>query len=187
MKKALCIIIFFGFILPAHSQETSVETSIYGVQTGFLGLWVHHEGKMTQALAMRTEIGLDAGIWGGTFYDNVGYILIPVITIEPRWYYNLQKREAKGRRTMGNSGNFLSLNTSFRPDWFVISNYANSSVTTNISMVPTWGIRRGLGQHINFEFGIGMGYGYFFAKQQGSPENVHGLVGNFHLRIGYQF
>ncbi len=44
--------------------------------------------------------------------------MTPVITAEPRWYYNLNKRVSKSKNIEGNSGNFISLKTSYHPDWF---------------------------------------------------------------------
>ena len=65
----------------------------------------------------------------------------------------------------GNQGNFLSIKTSYHPDWFVISNYDNINIISDISIIPTWGIRRNIGKHFNSETGIG--YRYILAKMQG--------------------
>lgn len=187
MKKNLFTIILFGITLIAKSQTLSVEKSTYGIQTGFLGIWAHNLSKLTNKIALRSEIGFDSGIWGGSYYDGTGFLMTPVITIEPRLYYNLNKRAQKSRRIDGNSGNFISLKTSYHPDWFVISNTDNLSVISDISIVPTWGIRRNIGEHFTYETGIGIGYRYVFAKQAGFQENESQAALNLHLRIGYRF
>ncbi|MGG5485400.1 hypothetical protein [Gaetbulibacter sp. PBL-D1] len=64
MKQALLILTFFTISLSTQSQTTSVEKSTFGVQTGFLGIWVHNESRLSNSIALRSEIGLDAGIWG---------------------------------------------------------------------------------------------------------------------------
>ena len=179
---ALC-----GMTLIAKPQTASVEKSTYGIQTGFLGIWAHQESKLTNLIALRTEIGFDSGIWGGSFYDGTGFLMTPVITLEPRLYYNLNKRVKKSRRIDGNSGNFISLKTSYHPDWFVISNTENVSVISSISIIPTWGIRRNIGKHFTYETGIGIGYRYAYAKQAGFLENESEGTVNIHLRIGYRF
>lgn len=179
---ALC-----GMTLVAKSQTASVEKSTYGIQTGFLGIWAHNESKLSNSIALRTELGFDSGIWGGSFYDGTGFLMTPVITLEPRLYYNLNKRVKKSRRIDGNSGNFISLKTSYHPDWFVISNTENVSVISDISIIPTWGIRRNVGKHFTYETGIGIGYRYIFAKQAGFLENESEAALNLHLRIGYRF
>ena len=187
MKKIIFILLFFGLTIISTSQNASVEKSTFGIQTGLLGVWVHNESKLSNQIALRSEIGFDSGIWGGTFYDKAGFLLAPVITLEPRWYYNLNKRLKKDRRIDGNSGNFISLKTSFHPDWFVISNYDNLRIVSDISIVPTWGIRRNIGNHFTYETGIGIGYVYYFAKDAGFSENKSDVTVNLHLRVGYRF
>ena len=187
MKKHILTIIFCGLTILAKSQNASVEKSTYGIQTGFLGIWAHNERKLSNQIALRSEIGFDTRIFGGIFYDKTEYVLEPVITAEPRWYYNLNKRVKKNRRIDGNSGNFISLKTSYHPDWFVISNYDNVRIVSDISVVPTWGIRRNIGNHFTYETGIGIGYLYYFSKDAGYSENKSDVAVNLHLRIGYRF
>ncbi|GAL79713.1 hypothetical protein JCM19274_3125 [Algibacter lectus] len=68
-------------------------------------------------------------------------MLAPVIRLEPRWYYNLDKRVSKSRSISGNAGNFLALQTSYHPNWFTISNYDNVEVVNQVSIIPTWGYK----------------------------------------------
>ncbi len=68
---------------------------------------------MASELALRLEIGLDAGIWDGTLFEKTGFVLEPVLTAEPRWYYNLEERERKSKSIGGNSGNFILVKCSF--------------------------------------------------------------------------
>ena len=214
MKKILLTLIFCGLTLTAKSQTASVEESTYGIQTGVLGIWAHNETKLSNQIALRVEIGMDAGFRGGSFYLKNRYLMTPVIRLEPRWYYNLNKRVSKSRNIIGNSGNFLTLQTSYYPNWFVISNYDNIEVADQVSIIPTWGIRRNIGNHFTYETGIGIGYRYIFAKSVEYLAN-EGEVGmaipsssvnsssqsptyfagrnegevalNLHLRIGYRF
>ncbi len=188
MRKILLTLTFCGLTLIAKSQIASVEQSTFGIQTGFLGIWAHNEKKLSNQIALRSELGFDTGVWGDDSNDGIGFLLAPVITLEPRWYYNLIKREIKSRRIDGNSGNFISLKTSYHPDWFVLSDYDNVSIISNISIVPTWGIRRNIGYHFTYETGIGIGYVYYYyAKDLRYLENESKATANLHLRIGYRF
>ncbi len=187
MKKILLTLAFCGLTFIVKSQNASVEHSTYGIQTGFLGIWAHNETKLSNSIALRTELGFDSGIWGGDFYDGIRFLMTPIISLEPRLYYNLNKRVKKSRRIDGNSGNFISLKTSYHPDWFVISNTDDVNVISDISIVPTWGIRRNLGKHFSYETGIGIGYHYTFYKQAGYLENESDVTMNLLLRIGYRF
>ena len=48
----------------AKSQDASVEKSTFGIQTGVLGVWAYKETELSNQIALRTEIGMDAGFWG---------------------------------------------------------------------------------------------------------------------------
>jgi len=191
------------FTFNTSAQETeqpkaSVVKSVSGLQIGPLGGWIYHEFKLTNAIALRAEAGLNAGIWFGSQYEDIGYVFTPVISVEPRWYYNLNKRVEKGRDIKGNSGNFISLKASFMPDWFLLNNddlkwngmaMAEPETHNQISIIPTWGIRRTLGKHFDYEAGFGLGYAYIFGyKSNGYKYGGEGsLSANIHLRIGYHF
>ncbi len=187
MKKILLTIIFCGLTFITKSQNTSVEKSIYGIQTGVLGIWVHNETKLTNSIALRSEIGLNLGIRSSISSNETEFIATPVITIEPRLYYNLNKRAQKSKRIDGNSGNFISLSTNFHPNWFVISNNNNIDITSAISIIPTWGLKRNIGKHFNYETGIGIGYGYVFRDQNNLTKNSNELAAALNIRIGYRF
>lgn len=183
MKKSLITLLIIILASPAFAQEAAVTTNPIEIQTGFFGIWLNKEYKLSDQIALRTEVGLDADIWKR---HSVGFALVPVFTAEPRWYYNLKRRSQKGKKTTDNYGNFLSLKSSFHPDLFVISNYSDA-IVPNLSIVPTWGIRRPISESFSFEAGIGMGYIFRFFKTIGFSSNEGELAANIHLRFGYRF
>jgi len=99
----------------------------------------------------------------------------------------MEKRAAKSKNTTRNSANFLSMKTSYNPDWFVVSNKENLQIISQIAVVPTWGIRRAPTKHFNYEFGFGLGYRYQFYKQAGYSQDESGVAVNIHFRVGYTF
>ena len=185
MKK-ITTLVFLSLCIFSKAQNVSVEKTVFGIQTGFLGVWVHNESKLSNTIALRSELGLDAGILFTDFYGRSGFLLAPVLTFEPRFYYNLSKRNSKSKDITNNSGTFISLKTSYHPDWFVISNYEDN-IVSDISFIPTWGIRRNIGTHFNYEAGLGIGYRYIFAKDAGYYSNESEATANLHVRIGYVF
>tara|TARA_R110002072_G_scaffold261323_4_gene420110 strand:+ start:5320 stop:5601 length:282 start_codon:yes stop_codon:yes gene_type:complete len=80
MKKTLITLILCGLTLIAKSQNTSVEKSTFGLQTGVLGIWAYNEVKLSNTIALRTELGFDFGVWETTFYDDYDspFLLAPV-------------------------------------------------------------------------------------------------------------
>jgi hypothetical protein len=186
MKKIIFLLLIISTIPNIFAQENqtvSVEKSIFGVQTGLLGIWGHNESRLTKQFSLRSEIGMDMGILiGGNSNDN--FVLIPVIRLEPRWYYNLEKRSNKSKSISKNSGNFLTVNTTYNPDWFSISNSDNIKVISTIAIIPKWGIKRTYGKGFTFETGIGVGY----IKSLNPDYDLLGDVGvDLHLRLGYTF
>ena len=189
MQKTLITLILCGLTLFAKSQNASVESSTFGIQTGVLGIWVYNEVKLTNSLALRTELGFDFGIWETTYYDdyNAPFLLTPVIVIEPRFYYNLQKRSERSKRIDGNSGNFIALKMGYHPDWFVLFNTDDAPVVSDFSIITTWGIRRNIGDRFNYEAGIGAGFSHTYAERAGYEKDKSEIELNMHLRIGYSF
>lgn len=171
-------------------ENNSVEKSLYGVQVGVLGVWAHNEARLKSNITLRTEIGFDTGLfssnadYSGT---DVGVIFIPSITLEPRFYYNLNQRREKGKNIRKNSGNFIGLKLNYRPDWFALSNVDNTSIADNIALIPKWAIRRTLWSHFTYELGAGLGYRKYFLKQYGYSENQGEVALDLHIRLGYTF
>jgi len=187
MKKILITLLLFGLTFGVKSQNASVEKSTFGIQTGYLGVWIHNEFRLSNQLTLRSELGVDTSIWEGDFYSKTGFFFAPVISLEPRWYYNLDRRESQSKRIDRNSANFISLKTSYHPDWFVISKYDNVNVVNDISIIPTWGIRRAIGKHLIYETAFGIGYVYYFSEDAGYLKDEGETTINLHLRIGYSF
>ncbi|MDZ4148260.1 MAG: hypothetical protein U1C58_08255 [Flavobacteriaceae bacterium] len=185
-KNTFLSIALFSLSYLSFSQQATVEKSIFGAQTGFLGVWINHEARLSPKFALRSEIGLEAGYAGGSFQNDI-FFFAPTLKLEPRYYYNLQKRSDKGKNIAKNSGNFLAINTVYTPDWFVISSESNLRVVETLSIIPKWGIRRVVGEHFTYEAGIGIGYQYSNYKQLGFSQNESDVNGDLHLRIGYTF
>ena len=89
--KEIITLIFLSLSIFCNGQNASIEKTVFGIQTGFLGIWVHNESRLSNTIALRSEFGLDAGILFTDFEGNSGFLLAPVLTLEPRFYYNLNK------------------------------------------------------------------------------------------------
>ncbi|UBM62428.1 hypothetical protein LA303_00240 [Candidatus Sulfidibacterium hydrothermale] len=165
----------------------SVEKSFFGIQTGFPGIWMHYVFRLANQFALRSEVGMQVtNIYPGDSYTKTVFVMAPVFTIEPRWYYNLNKRKAASRRIDGNSGNFVSIQASYFPDWFVLSNEKHQRIYRQLWLSTLWGIRRNIGKHFNYEAGIGLAYIFYLKdKDYLTPDNE--MIANILLRIGYRF
>ncbi|WP_405576684.1 hypothetical protein [Winogradskyella sp. Asnod2-B02-A] len=187
MKAFYLVIILCATTLVTLAQDASVEKSTSGVQTGILGIWGHNEYKLSNSTVLRSEIGLDAGAFSDNLEDGSLFILLPVLSLEPRWYYNLNKRVSKSKRIDGNSGNFISIKSAYHPDLVIGHVPDHLNFISDLSIIPTWGIRRNIGNHFNYETAIGIGYIHFFKEENVNLKYTNSVSANIHLRIGYRF
>lgn len=200
MIKTAITLSFFFLVLQssAQSQENevvSVEKSIYGIQTGFLGAWLYNESRLSNQFALRSQIGFDFRIGGVREFESFGpnedFYGILHLSLEPRWYYNLVKRAKKGKTIGRNSGNFIALLASINLE--SVSFTANDRIESldQIRFVPKWGIRRSLGNHISYEAGFGFGYAFFLNNTERTgffpfrDERKSDFTVDIHLRIGF--
>ncbi len=155
---------YFGF--SQNEKVVSVEKSTFGIQVGLIGIWAHNELKVSDQVALRSELAV-SGINSAS--------ISPLLALESRWYYNLNERVNKGKRIDGNSGDYISLRSSYH---FHDATEIEENDINRILLVPTWGIRRNISTHFNYEIGGGAGFGY--------RKDV-ALAFYVNLRIGYRF
>ena len=119
MKSAVYAVLFgflsFSTSAVGQSAEVGAVERVYGAQLGYLGAWGYAELPLGRSVVARLEAGLDAGYRGGSFFKENIVVGALVISAGPRWYYNLDKRVAKEKRTAGNAVNFLSLPITYHP------------------------------------------------------------------------
>jgi len=185
MKKYL-IILFVCLIFVTKltaQEEASVEKSIFGIQVGEMGVWVNNEIKLLNTIALRSEIGFNA-----TNRTIVDFFIVPkhkiriplIVTVEPRYYFELKRRHSKGLSIANNSATFISVKINHEAGWLMLAGKQPS----NIQIIPTYAVRRNIGKHFNYEVGGGVGYQYTFTSIEKENEV---LAFNLVLRIGYTF
>lgn len=166
MKDRPFFFIFF-LLFPLLGYMQKVE-SLHSVKFGIPSVTYSYE----QALGKRVTINMEAGVtWGWQSYNNSTEILIsPIFQVEPRFYYNVKKRYEQGH-SLNNSASFFSLNSGIILD--------TDSRSHSLFIVPKWGFRRALGEHIIFEtqFGGGLWFG----------TNSHRFNPALDLKFGYVF
>ncbi|MCG1036217.1 hypothetical protein [Polaribacter sargassicola] len=179
MKKTIIVILVF-VSLKCFCQETSyLKKSVNTVQIGTVGLWVNNETKIDKALALRTEIGLFSEI-----FQEVGYYIAPEISLEPRFYYNIEKRAKNKRDINNNAANFFTIKLNYRSNLFEVSNFRSKTADVSYAIIPKWGIRRNLGSKFNYELGVGLGYFEFLQTRNNVSSFDEGLHFELHMRIG---
>lgn len=197
-KNFYIVAILILFIIKVNAQSdtiqanipTGVEKSIFNIQTGILGLWGSNEARLGRNFALRTELGMDTYVSEDIFTGNSNKIvqIRPTINIEPRWYYNFDKRALKGGNTANNGVNFLSLAVNYLPDWFKISNNQNYQISNDVLIVARWVLRRNIGKsNFNYEVGTGFGHRFRFTNRYGYSNTSYDSYLDVYTRIGYTF
>ncbi len=192
MKYLTIIILLVVVYTPSiKSQEIGIEKSVWGIQTLMFPLSIYNETKLTNSIALRSELSWGFG-WTGSYISNMSnsWAIIPYLNVEPRYYYNLEKRNKKGKRTDANSGNYLSLFSGFQPGFGITSEDVN--IHPMIYVIPSYGLRRNIGKHFNFEAAFGIGYGWAFEKYKLNNNKTQrrtdkGSLTNIRLAFGYVF
>lgn len=173
MKKLKLTIILCLLTLFSFSQENNVKKNTNGIQIGLYGLWAYNEVKIVNNTVLRSEIGTDLGFGKNFFIAN------PTIAIEPKWYYNINKRHRNNKNITNNSANFISLQTKYYFDNITNrDSYNRYNQDKILKSTITWGIRRNISNTFNYEAGIGIGGLRDFG------EGINDIAINVHLRIG---
>lgn len=188
MKKLLTIAMVAMCCFFANSQtkkETlSVEKSIFGIQAGLFGANVYNESKLADKWSLRSEIGVLGGYSYSSYRTNKKsrFVLVPSLSVEPRYYYNFTRRQRLNKKIANNSGNYFGLKVEYQPNWFIISNHKHYINDNNfISLIPSWGLRRSFAKNFEYEFRVG--YGYY--KDLNSDTKSSGIDLGF--KLGYRF
>jgi len=185
LKKVAALLLMSSLYGQAQEEQAaSVEKSVFGIQTGIVGLWVNHELKLANQWALRTEIGGELLSFSYN-NDETYWAVAPVISVEPKWYYNLDKRVRKGRNIKNNSGNSFSVKLNYNPDLFLIGN-SNIPKPNQLAILPKWGIRRVYGAHFTFEVGLGIGPQFYLGNNPRWDSEIN-IYADAIVRIGYTF
>lgn len=171
-----------------QSEIASVEKSLFGIQLGIVTLSAHNEFRLSRQFAFRAEFGVALGVYRRSILDDEEtYLILPVISAEPRWYYNLSKRLSKNKNIARNSGNYISVRAIYYSDLFLISSDSDIKVADQVAIVPKWGMRRVYGKHFTFETGVGLGPIFYFSDSPTEAKQFSDVFLDLTLRIGYNF
>lgn len=147
----LFIVISLFTLVPVFSQKVE---SLHSVKAGFPTITYSYE----HAIGKQVTINLETGVnWSWQYSNNHTKLSFsPVLRVEPRIYYNVNRR-FKNDRFNNNSASFFCATASIEPTIF------EEDHRSVLSIIPKWGFRRALGNNFIFEPQIGAGM-YFYRK-----------------------
>ena len=150
-------------------------TSGHAVSLSVLGLEYSYEWALKGSWSLILRAGVPSVLVdSSSSYDgtssslNFNFGPRPGLSLEPRYYHNLQKRYLAGKNTVNNSANYFSVLTKL---------YVSAGGYLALSAIPTYGIRRG-GDHWFREYSLGVAM---------HTKSVVAVLPHLGFRIGYTF
>ena len=177
LKKSLTLLILL-FASGLYAQE-----NVKSVRAGLLGVWFQYENAISELGVMDYEIGYIGGLYGSG--NKVNVVFTTALSIEPKWYYNLNRRLKKEKNTRNNTGNYLSVEFQYIPNWLTSTNvrtqpFEDPGVAISYTFVPKYGFRRSFSDKFNFEFAFGIGNTWY--EDQSSE-----IAAALDIKFGYIF
>lgn len=107
--------------------------------------------------------------------SNILLLASPYVRGQYRYYYNLDKRKANGKKISDNSGNFLAISSSyyFRP----INNEEFVSIYDGFTIGGIWGFQKTYSNKLNLSANGGLGYNF--------TTNASGIVPILNFTVGW--
>jgi len=176
MKRIFLLVCFLSFGI-AQAEEKPKTEDRFGVSAGIIGVWGFYEKAITKNFTLHSQIGYHGGFMMGTD-SKLDYVFTTSIRAEPRYYYNLSKRDSKGKSTSNNAGSYLGLELSYLPDLLTSTNRKGVDVSKALNLIPKYGLRRNISSVVSFEFAFGVGYAW-------GEHNVNGTAVALDLRFDF--
>ncbi len=129
------------------------------LNVNLVGFSASYEARLARRFTLNLEAGAGYSFYYGNSYfgEDFGYALAPFVAAENRYYYNLEKRERKGKSIRNNAANFLS--ATLRYDMVPVA-YEDLYNNPRISLRPAWGFQRSIGRRFSFETLLGWSIRY---------------------------
>ena len=169
-SKLLFVLFFFSIPLSAQNSA-SIEVPLgisFVYSIDYHPLW-HTQIKPTVGFGLGRDY--IAGKW---------YTLIYEFSVEQRFYYNLLKRELKGKKTFHKSANFISIKPTFDYQHYLKNDMLAEVKVSVFSCPVNLGLRRSINSRFYFDGSIGLGPAYNTYDKRFYPR------GNINIAIGFK-
>lgn len=152
-KKVIIFAILSAFSFSGYCQSENRIQNIHSGKLTILGASYAYEHSLFEQAVLNIELILIGGFGNNYIYGEY-WVVVPNIRIEPRYYYNFNKRILKEKNNLNNAANYIGLSIDYQPS---ISIGENAQATEYLSFVPKYGIRRNIFKFLYFEGAIGIG------------------------------
>lgn len=155
LLRPFILFLFFTPLTKTIAQDIpSVEKNLFKINLLLPGVVYEHGFSNKNTLYSEFSFGLG---YSKSAFSGSTWSFYPTINEQFRHYYNLEKRAGKGKRTLGNSGNFYGLNAIYNFE-SINSNSDFSSSSPSFTIAPVWGFQRTYKHNFNLNLNGGIGY-----------------------------
>jgi hypothetical protein len=144
-----------------RGESASVSENLVKIETFYPSiLGVSYEKKISQNIALYSMLGFFGYGGGGTFSQAIYgaspfYVLLPQLTLQPRFYHNLSKRAAEDKNTNYNSANYVGLTARVYHESYFISNAERfPKGPATLDLMLSYGMQRNFFKRMNFDGSI---------------------------------
>ncbi len=182
MKKFILFtfVALLSITAKAQQQDPLIKlVSNHSIGINLVGAEYQYERHVKGNFTVSYIAGLATNLYMSN--DDFSYTIIPKITLEPRYYYNFDKRVNKIKNTRYNSANYVALKARILFP-FVHSNF-NPVSSFEFQLAPVWGMKR---VFINKLFIDGyLGFGVSLIAHSHDIDFGYGAMAG--VKIGYIF
>jgi hypothetical protein len=165
ITKPVLSALFLFIGVNSFSQEESKPEITNVTKINFLDPGVGYEMRIAknQSLGIHAFMSISAGFgYSSDFGTSSFFYLDPALMLQYRYYYNLSRRNRKGKRTDMNSANYISplFETIFyKVRISGVENTGNERQIIN-TMGLVWGLQRNYKSRFSLDLNMGVGYGF---------------------------
>ncbi|OFX30712.1 MAG: hypothetical protein A2W92_18870 [Bacteroidetes bacterium GWA2_42_15] len=139
-----------------YSPELSEELH----KISILPLGYAYERKIAEEFTIEAGVDFSFDIYYAETddLDQNALVVNPTIHLEPRYYYNLERRYQRGRNVSFNAASYLGVYSELRMNPLIEENNGFWPVYDRFKIGPAWGIQRNLGRrgYLNFNLAYGL-------------------------------
>ena len=186
MQLKTLIILFFLATSTYCFSQVKLQTDIVDItKVTFLNPGISYEKRIGkfQSIVGKTFMNTSVSIGYSSSLGNRSSINFdPALTFQYRYYYNFDKRQAKGKRTEMNSLNYLSptFMTVFSKNRISVDHYVENNRRPINTTGIVWGIQRNYKSRLSLDFNLGLGYLFTTATlPNNTGQTVKENVGKF--------
>jgi hypothetical protein len=158
MKNYLLFVLFLFSTITIKSQNNDFETAVT-FKFGAIGAWIAAEVPLSDKIMLNAEFGQEGGVYKNTLNNDTEFIFTNTLSLEPRYFYNREKRKESGKSININSGNYIGLELMNVPDWLTAgTDDRDVQIEPSFSIIPKLGMKRAIANIMTFELAGGIGY-----------------------------